>query len=653
MAVRHREACVEAVQYHPESCMSEGGKGVMANFIKMKGGTWGGENAWCGVVASQSAVGSSKSQEVATNGHSETNGNGTKSSSSPSLPTILNRIHAQRLEDVADVSAVPATTPANISKSLSLHACPSLISFVDRVKSTPHTAVMAEIKRASPSKGDIAPTASAPEQALKYALAGASVISVLTEPKWFKGSLVDMLAVRNAVDSIPNRPAILRKDFIVSTYQIDEARLYGADTVLLIVAMLEPTLLKELYTYSVSIGMEPLVEVNNPAELDIALELGSKVIGVNNRNLHDFNVDMSTTSRVNAALQGRDVILCALSGISKPEDVEAYVKEGVKAVLVGESLMRASDPTQFLRSLVGLPSLSSSSSLPESQPLVKICGIRSVQDAQNAMDAGADMIGIVLLPGVKRSIPHSLAREISLAVQTKRNASPASSTSSTSSSTTTSPTTWFAHHASRLSSPTRRKPLLVGVFRNQPLSDILDAVDTIGLDMVQLHGTEPQEWAKFIPVPVIKTFAVASDGTIAGGQITRSGCNQFILLDAAGVGGTGGGGEGKSFPWEYAKEVINAGEVGAGTSAASAENASIASVASVGAPGSVGAVGESVEEKPKLPVILAGGLHDGNVRQAIQEAGQVVAVDVSSGVEGEDGWKDVEKVKRFIEAVKA
>jgi anthranilate synthase/indole-3-glycerol phosphate synthase/phosphoribosylanthranilate isomerase len=461
-----------------------------------------------------------------------------------------------------------------------------------------------------------------------------------------------MLAVRNAVDSIPNRPAILRKDFIVSTYQIDEARLYGADTVLLIVAMLEPTLLKELYTYSVSIGMEPLVEVNNPAELDIALELGSKVIGVNNRNLHDFNVDMSTTSRVNAALQGRDVILCALSGISKPEDVEAYVKEGVKAVLVGESLMRASDPTQFLRSLVGLPSLSSSSS-PESKPLVKICGIRSVQDAQNAMDAGADMIGIVLLPGVKRSIPHSLAREISLAVQTKRNASPASSTSSTSSSTTTSPTTWFAHHASRLSNSTRRKPLLVGVFRNQPLSDILDAVDTIGLDMVQLHGTEPQEWAKFIPVPVIKTFAVASDGTIAGGQITRSGCNQFILLDAAGVGGTGGGGEGKSFPWEYAKEVINAGEVGAGTSAASAENASIASVASVGAPGSVGAVGESVEEKPKLPVILAGGLHDGNVRQAIQEAGQVVAVDVSSGVEGEDGWKDVEKVKRFIEAVKA
>jgi anthranilate synthase/indole-3-glycerol phosphate synthase/phosphoribosylanthranilate isomerase len=654
MAVRHREACVEAVQYHPESCMSEGGKGMMANFIKMKGGTWGGENAWCGVVPTK--VEKEQSNGSA-NGTEPTGVIGEKpasgSSSSPGLPTILNRIHAQRLKDVEEVSSVPATTPTNITKSISLHTCPPLISFVDRVKSTPHTAVMAEIKRASPSKGDIAPNASAPEQGLKYALAGASVISVLTEPKWFKGSLVDMLAVRNAIDSIPNRPAILRKDFIVSTYQIDEARLYGADTVLLIVAMLEPALLKELYSYSVSIGMEPLVEVNNPTELNVALDLGSKVIGVNNRNLHDFNVDMSTTSRVNAALQGRDVILCALSGISKPEDVDGYVKEGVKAVLVGESLMRASDPTRFLRSLVGLPPISTSTSEGKS-PLVKICGIRSVKDAQAAMDSGADMIGIVLLPGVKRSIPHTLAREISLAVQTHRNS--ISSTPSTSSSST--PTTWFAHHASRLAS--RRKPLLVGVFRNQPLSDVLDAIDYIGLDMVQLHGTEPQEYAKFIPVPVIKTFAVDSNGIIAGGQITRSGTNQFILLDAAGAGGSGGGGEGKAFPWEYARKIIDKGEVGTGiggagelanTNEASPGVAGVVANVAVTDAGGLREV-ETGGEGPKLPVILAGGLNADNVGRAIKEAGEVVGVDVSSGVEGEDGWKDLEKIKRFVAAVK-
>jgi len=660
MAVRHRTACVEAVQYHPESCMSEGGKGLVANFLKMKGGSWGGENAWCGVpAASTSASEASASASVpvngATGGQNEGSENGPEvvekgdidstdnakpdglvngvaavagsglatgpspnapttptasgSNANAGLPTILNRIHTQRLSDVKASSTIPSTTPANIQKSIDLHTCPPLISFVDRIKSTPHTAIMAEIKRASPSKGDIAPLASAPEQGIKYAMAGASVISVLTEPKWFKGGLVDMLAVRNAVSSIPNRPAILRKDFIVSTYQIDEARLYGADTVLLIVAMLDITLLKELYTYSVSIGMEPLVEVNNPAELNIALDLGSKVIGVNNRNLHDFQVDMTTTSRVNAALEGRDVILCALSGISKPEDVEGYVKEGVKAVLVGESLMRAENTSEFLRALVGLPPITTEKE--EGKALVKICGIRSVEDAKMAITAGADMVGIVLVPGVKRSVTRELAQEIASVVHSSRQ------TRQSTSSKTKDQSSWFTHHAARLGS--KRKPLLVGVFRNQPLSDILDLVDSIPLDIVQLHGTEPQEYATWIPVPVIKTFSVSQSGTITGGQITRPGLNQHILLDAAGAGGqTGGGGEGKSFPWEYAKEVIERGENGGG----------------------------------RLPVILAGGLHDGNVQQAIEQAGGVVGVDVSSGVEGSDGWKDQGKVERFIKAVK-
>ena len=653
MAVRHRTACVEAVQYHPESCMSEGGKGLVANFLKMKGGVWGGENAWCGVPASSSegkgvVNGGGKGPEVVEKGDIDStdntkpdglingvaavatgsnsagipNGNASNtptpgSSASAGLPTILNRIHTQRLSDVSQSALIPSTTPANVQKSIALHTCPPLISFVDRIKSTPHTAIMAEIKRASPSKGDIAPSASAPEQGIKYAMAGASVISVLTEPKWFKGGLVDMLAVRNAVASIPNRPAILRKDFIVSTYQIDEARLYGADTVLLIVAMLDIELLKELYSYSVSIGMEPLVEVNNPSELNIALDLGSKVIGVNNRNLHDFQVDMTTTSRVNAALEGRDVILCALSGISKPEDVAGYVAEGVKAVLVGESLMRAEDTGAFLRALVGLPAVQQQEN--KERPLVKICGIRSVDDAKMAIESGADMVGIVLVPGVKRSITKELAREISTVVQSARQSFQSQAQSQSTSSAQTQ-SSWFTHHATRLSS--RRKPLLVGVFRNQPLSDILDLVESIPLDMVQLHGTEPQEYANWIPVPVIKTFSVSQEGTITGGQITRPGLNAHILLDAAGAGGqTGGGGEGKSFPWEYARQVIDNGEVGGGAGG-------------------------------RLPVVLAGGLHDQNVGMAIQQSGGVVAVDVSSGVEGADGWKDRGKVERFLKAVK-
>ncbi|ORX35558.1 N-anthranilate isomerase [Kockovaella imperatae] len=594
MGVRHRTYCVEAVQYHPESCMSEGGRGLAANFLKMKGGTWS-ENAWCGV-------------EAAPKGSATALVNGSASSpSAPRVPTILENIRAQRLVDVEQSQSAPATTPAILSTSLSLHTAPSQINLIARLTSTPHTAIMAEIKRASPSKGDIAISTNAPEQAIKYALAGASVISVLTEPKWFKGSLSDMLSVRQALESLPNRPAVLRKDFILSTYMIDEARLHGADTVLLIVAMLDRPLLEKLYRYSLSLGMEPLVEVNNPDELQTALEIGAKVIGVNNRNLHDFNVDMSTTSRVNAALQGRDVILCALSGISSPEDVQKYVKEGVKAVLVGESLMRAPDPFTFLRSLISLPPLKP----VVIRPLVKICGCRSVADAKVALAAGADMIGVILVPGTKRQVTHSVAGEISRVVR---------SSSRASTSTVDPSQPWFTFHASHLAS--RRRPQLVGVFRNQPLPEILDAVDTIGLDMVQLHGDEPQSWARFIPVPVIKVFRVDHQGKISGGEVDRPGLNQFALLDAGDASG-GGGGEGKTFDWSTAKSIVQSGQVGSGG-------------------------------RYPLPVILAGGLTPENVVRALEEVPGVLAVDVSSGTDSSDGCgKDPSRVKAFIDAVRA
>ncbi|WVQ77871.1 multifunctional tryptophan biosynthesis protein [Cryptococcus sp. DSM 104548] len=599
MGVRHRVYTVEAVQYHPESCLSEGGKGLMANFLKLKGGKWGGENAWCGVVPEgEASTEPAEPKKV------------TPPNGAPSLPTILNKIHAQRLQDVEQAKAVLATTPENIAKSIALRTAPPLISFYDRVKDTPHTAIMAEIKRASPSKGDIAPDASAPEQGLKYALAGASVISVLTEPKWFKGSLVDMLAVRNAVSTLPNRPAILRKDFVLSTYMIDEARLYGADTVLLIVAMLDAELLSTLYNYSVSLGMEPLVEVNNPKELELALEIGAKVIGVNNRNLHDFNVDMSTTTRVNAALKGRgDVILCALSGISQPSDVETYVKEGVKAVLVGESLMRAKDTGAFLRSLIGLPDVPKR---PEDQLLVKICGIRSAKEAQMAIDAGADLLGIILVPGTKRCVSVETAREIAQVVRTARASRPYSAEPTSPSS----PEPWFRHNLSTLGH--RRKPLLVGVFQNQSLPSMIHLTTAIELDLVQLHGDEPQQWAQFLPVPAIKVFRVDDEGTVRGGEVTRPGQNSFILLDKGSA--QGGGGEGLSFPWKVAKSLISAGEAN-----------------SLAHP---------------LPVILAGGLTPENVRTAIEETGNGVwCVDVSSGVEGAEG-KDEEKVRAFVKAVK-
>jgi anthranilate synthase/indole-3-glycerol phosphate synthase/phosphoribosylanthranilate isomerase len=229
--------------------------------------------------------------------------NGESAPAAGKISSVLEKIYAQRLKDVEAAKATPGTTPADLTTFLSMHLAPPLTPLVARLKAKP-PALMAEIKRASPSKGPIALSANAAQQALTYALSGASVISVLTEPTWFKGSLLDLRLARQAVDSLPNRPALLRKDFILDEYQIAEARLYGADTVLLIVAMLPLTRLRALYDYSLSLGMEPLVEVNNAREMEAALALGARVIGVNNRNLHDFQVDMGTTSRLADMVKG-------------------------------------------------------------------------------------------------------------------------------------------------------------------------------------------------------------------------------------------------------------------------------------------------------------------------------------------------------------
>lgn len=632
MGVRHKEFTVEAVQYHPESVMSEGGRELLGNFLKLEGGRWGGKNAWCGVEP----VHEDKVDEVevtpklvekavegepspVTSGSSATAEG--KSGSSNAVPTILNRIHQQRLKDVDAAQAVPSTSPVNLQRSIALHAAPPVIPLVARISQTlpAYPSVMAEIKRASPSKGDIAIDANAPSQAIKYALAGASVISVLTEPTWFKGALSDLLSVRQALDSMPNRPALLRKDFILARYQVDEARIHGADTILLIVAMLTVEELHDLYNYSVSLGMEPLVEVNNAEELNTALDLGAKVVGVNNRNLHDFKVDMQTTSRLADVLRERgreDVILCALSGITGRSDVEQYISEGVKAVLIGESLMRASDPKAFIHELLAAPT---PEPIKPTAPLVKICGVQTFEDAKVAADAGADFIGIIFAP-TRRKIALPMAKKISSYLRSIRYPEDAEELElSAEVDDPLAPLPWFNSRSKMLSQS--RKPLLVGVFQNQPLSYILAAVQSTPLDIVQLHGDEPQEWANQIPVPVIKAFRVDDKNAIRGGQVDRPGCNDLILLDAAGKSGSAGGGEGLQFDWSVAAETVTRGEVGTG-----------------------GAF--------RLPIVLAGGLNPDTVAGAVK-AVQPWCVDVSSGTERADGQgKDHQKVVDFIKRAK-
>ncbi|GAB4335982.1 MAG: indole-3-glycerol phosphate synthase TrpC [Dehalococcoidia bacterium] len=264
-------------------------------------------------------------------------------------PTILERIVDQRRRDVdADRLATPLDAMQRCADE-----APPPIDFAERLRRDAPMAVIAEMKRASPSKGDIAPEIDAAAQALAYAEAGASGISVLTEPTWFKGTLADLRAARQAIEAFGKaRPAVLRKDFIIDAYQVFEARAAGADSVLLIVAALDNRSLAELIGCSRGCGMEPLVEVNNADEMRRAIDAGARVIGINNRDLHSFDVDLSTTERLASMVPG-GVTLAALSGISSRKDVERFQRAGATAVLVGEALMRADDPRKKIAELQG------------------------------------------------------------------------------------------------------------------------------------------------------------------------------------------------------------------------------------------------------------------------------------------------------------
>lgn len=330
MGVRHKKYTVEGVQFHPESILTEEGHLMIRNILNVTGGTWE-ENS--------------------------SNLNNTTTSISANGSSILDRIYNKRKEDVKRQMETPGFTYKDMEVSFKLGLAPTVQNFADRLmKSNKRAVVLSEIKRASPSKGDINLEVIASEQGLKYAQAGASAISILTEPHWFKGHLQDLINVRKVLDleykdRPEDRPCVLRKEFIFSKYQILEARLAGADTVLLIVKMLTQDELKELYVFATKeMGMEPLVEVNCKEELDRALEIGAKVIGVNNRDLHSFNVDLNTTSKLVDSTP-KDTVLIALSGILSPKDADMYKAQGVRGFLVGEALMRTNDVKQFIQDL--------------------------------------------------------------------------------------------------------------------------------------------------------------------------------------------------------------------------------------------------------------------------------------------------------------
>jgi indole-3-glycerol phosphate synthase len=256
------------------------------------------------------------------------------------MPSILDQIFAAKRAELLEQRK---RLPFDVIKTAALRAL-SPRDFVAALRRR-KPAIIAEVKRASPSKGDIYPGLDPAEVACEYLAAGAAAISVLTD-RHFKGSLADLSAVRSAVD-LP----ILRKDFVFDPYQLYEARAAGADCVLLIAAMLQSEQLRALAALARELGLAALVEVHNREEFTRAEGLGADLIGVNNRDLHTFRTDLATTSGLLRGYKGAALIVSE-SGIEMPEHIRQLYADGARAFLIGESLLRAGTPGVALATLV-------------------------------------------------------------------------------------------------------------------------------------------------------------------------------------------------------------------------------------------------------------------------------------------------------------
>lgn len=495
--------------------------------------------------------------------------------------------------------------------------------------------IATEFKRASPSKGDINVGLNAAEHCTMYAEMGASVISVLTEFRYFKGNLQDMKAVRLAVQSKFGeslRPLILRKDFIFDRYQVLEARAHGADTLLLIVAVLGVNQLKDLIQFSRQQGMEPLVEVNTVQEMEIALDAGAKVIGVNNRNLHSFQLDMSTTERCMAVLSARglspnDICIAALSGISNAQEVQHFLNLGVKCCLVGETLMRATDPRAKIDELLGRRSSMEAAAM-ETHRFLKVCGMTDADQVRGALQAGANAIGVIFASQSKRTIDVDAAHKIVEVVRkfgerTGELKDIRVRMREMSAIHQISPKEWFKGMAESLQMLTVRRPITIGVFQNHSPEEINAIVAQTGVDLVQLHGSEDVSFAERLNVPVIKVLHIDVEATADEVENTiLSASKQWnrkaiaLLLDAKSSSLNTSGGLGKTFNWSTLRDL---------------------------------------SESATIPLLLAGGIRPENLPDSfpLMRRSLVFGVDVNSGVEdSQPGNKDVGKIRSIANALR-
>ena len=365
-----------------------------------------------------------------------------------------------------------------------------------------------EVKKASPSKGIIAEHFPYLDIAKEYEVAGAAAISVLTEPDFFKGDKKYLQEIASTV-KIP----VLRKDFIIDEYQIYQAKVWGASAILLICACLDvPTLIK-FRELADSLGLSSLVEAHDEHEVQMAIDCGARIIGVNNRNLKDFTVDVQNSVRLRNLVQD-DVIFVSESGLETPEDIQVLRDNNIGVALMGETFMRSPNKVEKLAYLYG-PTYYT--------PKVKMCGISKVETIPAIVDAKPDYIGLVFAPS-KRQVTVEQAKILVEELHKQ--------------------------YAVRYNSETIK---IVGVFVNETVENLLKIAEEVKLDVIQLHGDEDESFIQILKeqsnVEVWKAVQVRS---AADAEKWIDSSADMLLFDAYHKDERGGTGE--VFDWSSLDE---------------------------------------------------------------------------------------------------
>src|SRR6266581_4339263 len=476
-----------------------------------------------------------------------------------------------------------------------------------RSKSQVH--LIAEVKRASPSKGLLAPHLDPVELARSYESNGAAAISVLTEPHFFLGSPEYLTAIKQAVN-IP----VLRKDFIMDEYQVYEARAWGADAILLICAILDDIQLRQLLNRAHALGMYCLVEVHSCEEAQRAVAAGAAILGVNSRDLVTFQMHPYLIRELRPLIPP-DRMVVAESGIHHAADARRLARFDIQAMLVGESLVVSQNIPSHMRSLLRGAN---------EDIQVKICGLRTPEHMRTAMAAGADMLGLMFYEQSSRYIdPHQAQALLDSIKEGERSHTVRADDVVSQNNPDIGRGRFIAPSAdlsalaglslSRLKSESSLSrlihsisPDIVGVFVNKDAACINEIAQQVGLHVVQLHGDEPPEFCHSIARPVIKALRLQDMSDIGKVRAYRE-VAWRILLDTP---APGWGGTGITHDWTLARAAAQ-----------------------------------------EAPMLLAGGLTPENVAAAIQQV-HPWGVDVSSGVET-NGHKDTGKIRSFIERVRA